>query len=75
MTNKNLKTVQFELHRNESTWYMLSAHYKGYGFALEITDLETEEVVFSKFLKTKDINYCGNYLRKAAKNNFGATVA
>jgi len=75
MTNKNLRYVEYELYRNGDKWYGLTAWYKGYGFTLEITDLDTDEVVFSKFLKTQDTTYCGNYLRKVVKNNFGATVA
>ena len=75
MTNKNLKYIEYELYRNCDKWYVLTAWYKGYGFTLEIMDLDTNEVVFSKFLKTQDQDYCGNYLRKVVRNNFGAEIA
>ena len=74
-STSNLSYVDFELYKNETTWFSLSAFYVGYGFKLKIIDLNTEETVFSKFLKTQDIDYCGNYLRKVVKNNFGATIA
>ena len=73
--NSNLSYVEFELYKNSETWFGLTAFYKGYGFQLVITDLNTDKHVFSKFLKTQDINYCGNYLRKVVKNNFNATIA
>lgn len=70
-----LQYVEYELYRNDKTWYGLTAYYKGYGFSLEIVDLDTEEIVFKKFLKTQDYKYCGNYLRKVVKNNFNAQIA
>ena len=73
--NKNLSHVSFELYRNGDTWYSLTAYYKGYGFSLEIVDVDKDETVFKKFLKTQDTTYCGNYLRKVARNNFGASIA
>lgn len=75
MSNRNLKYIEYELYRNGNTWYSLTAYYKGYGFSLEIVNLDTQETVFKKFLKTQDTTYCGNYLRKVVKNNFGAEVA
>lgn len=73
--NKNLQYVEVELYRNGDTYYSLVGFYCGYGFKLEIMNLETEEVVFNKFLKTQDTDYVANYLRKVVKNNFGAHVA
>lgn len=73
--NKNLKYVSFENYRNDDIWYSLTAYYKGYGFSLEIVDINTDEIVFKKFLKTQDTAYCGNYLRKVARNNFNAISA
>jgi len=70
-----LQYVEYELYRNDKTWYGLTAYYKGYGFSLEIVDLDTEKIVFKKFLKTQDSKYCGNYLRKVVKNNFNARIA
>ena len=75
MSNKNLKYIEYELYRNGDTWYGLTAYYRGYGFTLEIMNLETDEIVFSKFLRTQDQDYCGNYLRKVVKNNFNARIA
>ncbi len=75
MNNKHLKYVECELHRNGDTYYSLTAWYVGYGFSLEIVDLDTEKVVFKKFLRTQDTDYCANYLRKVARNNFGAYAA
>ena len=74
MTNKNLKHVEFEMHKAGNVWYGLTAYYKGYGFSLEIVNLDTLEVVFKKFLRTQDTTYCGNYLRKVARNNFNAVA-
>lgn len=73
--NKNLQYVEVELYRNGNTYYSLVGFYCGYGFRLEIMNLETEEVVFKKFLKTQDTDYCANYLRKVVRNNFGAVIA
>jgi 3-isopropylmalate dehydratase small subunit len=73
--NRGLQHVEYELYRNGKTWYSLTAFYKGYGFSLEIMNVDTEEIVFKKFLKTQDTDYCGNYLRKVVRNNFGATIA
>ena len=73
--NRGLQHVGYELYRNGNTWYSLTAFYKGYGFSLEIMNVDTEEIVFKKFLKTQDTDYCGNYLRKVVRNNFGATIA
>lgn len=73
--NKNLKYVSFENYKNDNTWYSLTAYYKGYGFSLEIVNIDTDEIVFKKFLKTQDTDYCGNYLRKVARNNFNAINA
>ena len=72
---KNLKHIEYELYKNDITWYSLAAFYRGYGFQLEITDLNTGEVVFKKFLRTQDTSYCGNYLRKVVRNNFNAVIA
>ena len=68
-----LQYIQFPVFRNnEGTYFYLFATYKGYGFSLQITNADTDEVVFKKFLRTQDIDYCGNYIRKVARNNFGA---
>ena len=75
MNNKNLQYIEYELYKNDTTFFGLTAFYKGYGFSLKIVDLETDEIVFKKFLKTQDTNYCGNYLRKVVKNNFNAVIA
>lgn len=75
MSNQNLQYIEYELYKNGNTWYGLTAYYKGYGFSLEIVDLSTDKLVFKKFLKTQDTNYCGNYLRKVVRNNFGAIPA
>ena len=57
----------------------LTAYWKGYGFSLEIADMdsydeEEEEFpkLFKKFLRTDDCDYASNYLRKVARNNFNA---
>lgn len=73
--DKALKYIEYEVYRNDTTWYGLTAYNKGYGFSLEIINIDTEEVVFKKFLKTQDTNYVGNYLRKVARNNFNARIA
>ena len=73
--SKGLQYIEYELYRNDTTWYGLTAYYKGYGFTLEIIDLKTDEVVFKKFLRTQDTDYIGNYIRKVARNNFNARVA
>lgn len=75
LANKNLQYVEYELYKNDEAWFGLTAFYKGYGFKLQIVNLDTEEEVFTKFLRTQDIDYCGNYLRKVVKNNFGARIA
>lgn len=74
MVTRNLKYVEYEMHRSGNTWYGLTAYYRGYGFSLEIVNLDTDEAVFKKFLRTQDAGYCGNYLRKVARNNFGAVA-
>lgn len=73
--NRNLHYVEVELYRNGKTYYSLVGFYCGYGFRLKIINLETDETVFEKFLKTQDTDYVCNYLRKVARNNFGAVVA
>lgn len=73
--NGNLRYVEYELYKNDKAWFSLTAYYKGYGFSVEIVNIDTQEVVFKKFLKTQDAKFCGNYLRKVARNNFGAVVA
>ncbi len=73
--NNNLKYVSFENYKNDKAWFSLTAYNKGYGFSLEIVNIDTDEIVFKKFLKTQDTNYCGNYLRKVARNNFNAVIA
>lgn len=73
--NKNLSYIEYELYKNDDSYFGLTAFYKGYGFSLEIVNLDTDEIVFKKFLKTQDIDYCGNYLRKVVRNNFGARIA
>ena len=70
--NSNLSYVEYELYKNDEAWFGLTAFYKGYGFKLQIVNLDTDEVVFEKFLKTQDTEYCGNYLRKVVRNNFNA---
>ena len=70
-----LSYVEYELYKNDNTYYGLTAIYQGYGFRLCITDLTNDETVFTKFLRTQDSEYCGNYLRKVIRNNFGAVKA
>lgn len=74
MVNNNLKYVDFGTYKNGSKWYYLVAYNKYYGFDLVIYDCDSDmdEPVFKKFLRTQDISYCGNYLRKVARNNYGA---
>ena len=72
---KNLQYVSYEMYKNDKSWYSLTAYYKHYGFELVIQDIDTEEIVFEKFLRTQDPTYCGNYLRKVVKNNFNAVIA
>ena len=73
--NKALKYIEYGLYKNDTTWYSLTAYNKYYGFSLEIVDLNTNETVFKKFLKTQDTEYIGNYIRKVARNNFNAKIA
>lgn len=73
--NRNLKYIEYEPYKSGSQWLGLTAWHVGYGFKLEIVDIDTEEVLFSKFLRTQDTSYCGNYLRKVVRNNFGAERA
>lgn len=70
-----LSYIEYEMYRNGNTYYAMTAVYKGYGFRLIITDMNTGKEVFTKFLRTQDINYCGNYIRKVVRNNFGAVRA
>mgnify|MGYP007022134957 CR=1 FL=1 len=70
-----LKYISFENYRNDKAWYSLTAYNKGYGFSLEIVNLDTDEIVFKKFLRTQDTDYIGNYIRKVARNNFNARIA
>lgn len=70
-----LKSVTFELYKNDQSYFALNAIYQGYGFRLYITDLDNGKTVFTKFLKTQNVDYVGNYLRKVVKNNFGAIIA
>ncbi len=72
---RNLSYVSYEMYKNDEAWFSLTAYYKGYGFELVITNIDTGEEVFKKFLKTQDTGYCGNYLRKVARNNFNAVAA
>lgn len=73
--SKGLQYIEYEVYRNDTTWYGLTAYYKGYGFTLEIINIDTEEVVFKKFLRTQDTDYVGNYIRKVVRNNFNARIA
>ena len=73
--NKALKYIEYELYKNDTSWYSLTAYNKGYGFSLEIVNLDTQETVFKKFLRTLDTDYIGNYIRKVARNNFNARIA
>lgn len=80
MNKRNLKYVDCGLWKTaDNRLISLVAYWKNYGFSLEITDEDAEldengeaPVIFKKFLRTADEDYACNYLRKVAKNNYGA---
>lgn len=79
--NRNLQYIECGLWKGENgNTLSLTAFWRYSGFSLEIADLDAEPdsdgmppVIFKKFLRTDDGDYATNYLRKCAKNNFGAT--
>ena len=78
--NKNLKHIDCGLFKMESNEIIsLTAYWRGYGFQLEISNTDGEQsedgelpIIFKKFLKTDDMEYAYNYIRKVARTNFNA---